>query len=129
MITTGSPAASLLATCGNEPIDLAPPFGGRQGTRLKMSPADFATSFTFSIALLVRLFCCDGFCCARLAGSTAATLPVPVVGCSDGLAASTLLAASVLAVPDIAACWAVCWLFWAICACTHETDAGVSNAR
>jgi hypothetical protein len=56
MITTGSPAASLLATCGNEPIDLAPPFGGKQGTRLKMSPADFATSFTRSIAVLVRLF-------------------------------------------------------------------------
>ena len=60
MITTGSPAASLLATCGSDPIDLAPPFGGRQGTRLKMSPADFATSFTLSIALPVRLFCCDG---------------------------------------------------------------------
>jgi hypothetical protein len=39
------------------------------GHRLKMSPADFATSLTFSIALVVRLFC-DG-----LAGSPAATLP------------------------------------------------------
>src|SRR6266550_2741695 len=125
MITTGSPAASLLATCGNEPIDLGAPFGGRQGTRLKMSVADFATSFTLSIALPVRLFCC-----AELDGSTAATLPVlpaPVVGCSDGLAASGLLAASVLVLPDRAACWADCWLFWATCACTH--NAGINSAR
>ena len=39
MITTGLPAASLAATCGSDPIDLTPPFGGRQGTRLKMSLA------------------------------------------------------------------------------------------
>ena len=57
-ITTGSPAASSLATRGSDTIFLAPPFGGRQGTRLKMSPADFATSLTFSIALEVTLFCC-----------------------------------------------------------------------
>jgi hypothetical protein len=43
-----------------------------------MSPADFATSLTFSIALAVRLFCCAG-----LAWSTAATLPAPVV-CDAG---------------------------------------------
>ena len=60
MITTGSPEASLPATCGSDPIDLAPPFGGRHGTRLKMSPADFATCFTLSIALAVKLFGCDG---------------------------------------------------------------------
>ena len=69
MIITGWPAASLLATCGSEPIDLAPPFGGRQGTRLKMSAADFATSFTLSIALPVMLFCCG-----RTDGSAAAAL-------------------------------------------------------
>src|SRR5437660_12864738 len=76
MITTGSPAASLLATSGNEPIDLGPPFGGRQGTRLKMSLADFATSFTLSSALPGRLFCCAEFCGGGLAWSTAATLPL-----------------------------------------------------
>src|SRR5438309_11097767 len=107
MITTGWPAASLAATCGREPICLAPPFGGRQGTRLNMSVADFATSFTLSIALPVRLFCCAGLCCAELDGSTAATLPVlpaPVAGGSDGLAAAGLLAVSVLVLPDGAAC-------------------------
>ena len=60
MIITGSPEASFAATCGSDPIDLAPPFGGRHGTRLKMSPADFATSFTLSIALAARLFGCAG---------------------------------------------------------------------
>src|SRR5450432_2685730 len=66
MITTGSPDASLLATCGSDPIDLAPPFGGKHGTRLKISPADFATCFTFSIALAVRLFCCGGLALSDL---------------------------------------------------------------
>src|SRR5258705_11910798 len=84
MITTGWPEASLLATCGSEPIDLEPPFGGKQGTRLKMSPADFATSFTLSMVLPAMPFCCAGF-----AGSTAAILPSPF-----GLAASSLLAGS-----------------------------------
>ena len=32
--------ASLLATCGSEPSACTPPFGGRQGTRLKISLAD-----------------------------------------------------------------------------------------
>ena len=45
MMVTGWPAISLLATCGNDPIDFAPPFAGRQGTRLKMSEADLATCF------------------------------------------------------------------------------------
>ena len=63
-ITTGLPAASLPATCGSEPIDLEAPFGGRQGTRLKMSPADFATSFTLSIALPVMPFCAAGLVAA-----------------------------------------------------------------
>src|SRR3982074_2353314 len=116
MITTGSPEASLLAPCGNDPIDLAPPFGGRQGTRLKMSPADFATSLTFSIAFVVRLFCCAG-----LAWSTAATLPAPVARDAGGLAVSDLvvsdLAVSDLAVSDLAlsvrvACWPA-WAVWA----------------
>jgi len=64
----------LPATCGSDPIDLALPFDGRHGTRLKMSLADFATSFTLSIALLVRLFCGA----ADFVGSTDATLPAPV---------------------------------------------------
>src|ERR1700758_3638173 len=71
MITTGVPAASLLATCGSEPMDLATPFGERQGTRLKISVADFATSLTLSIARPAMPFC------AGLAGSAVATLPVP----------------------------------------------------
>src|SRR5258708_14999847 len=108
MITTGSPAASLFATCGSDPIDLAPPFGGRHGTRLKMSPADFATCFTFSIALVARLFCGGGF-----ARSVEATLPVPVVCDASGLAVSDLafsdLALSGLAFSESA----VCWVAWA----------------
>ena len=60
MIITGSPAASLLATCGSEPIDFETPLGDRQGTRAKMSPADFATSLALSIALVGRPFCCAG---------------------------------------------------------------------
>src|SRR5437773_10146617 len=95
MITTGWPAASLAATCGSEPICLAPPFGGRQGTRLKMSPADFATSFTLSIALPVRLFCsvgCAGSCGGEPAWLVAATLPpvAPVAACGEVLALSGL---------------------------------------
>src|SRR4051812_15446511 len=123
MMTTGSPAASLPATRGSDPILWAPPFGGKHGTRLKMSVADFATSFTLSIVLPVRLFCADG-----LDRSTAATLPV-----AGGLAASDLsasglvvsdLAASDLAVPDsAAACWPGC-----CCASTGDTHAGVSSA-
>src|SRR2546423_1715678 len=60
LLPAGGPEASLPATCGSDPIDLGPPFGGRQGTRLKMSPADFATSFTVSIVLAAMLFCCEG---------------------------------------------------------------------
>ena len=112
MITTGSPAASLPATRGSDPIFLAPPFGGRQGTRLKISPADFATSLALSIALPVTLFCAAG-----LDGSAAATLPAPAAGGAGGLAASDL------AVSDDVACWAV----WVACACTGKTDAGVSS--
>src|SRR5258708_13739258 len=70
MISTGAPAASLVATRGSDPTDLATPFDPRQGTRLKISVADFATSFTLSIALLVMLLCAAG-----ADGSTAVTLP------------------------------------------------------
>src|SRR3978361_1368052 len=105
MISTGSPAASLLATCGSDPIVRALPLGGRQGTRAKMSLADFATSLTFSIALVVRLFCCAG-----LAWSTAATLPV--VWDAGNFAASDLeasgLAPSDLAWSDKVACCEDC---------------------
>src|SRR6202011_4314752 len=111
-ITTGSPEASLLATCGSDPIDLAPPFGGRHGTRLKMLLADFATSFTLSMALEVRLFCCDG-----LAWSTAATLPAPVA-CD--------LALSDLALSDSVFCWGA-WAAWAAWARAGRIDAGVSS--
>src|ERR1700731_777590 len=110
MISTGSPDASLPATCGSDPTGLTPPFGGRQGTRLKISPADFATSLTFSIALAVRLFCCDG-----LAGSTAATLPVPTVW--------DVAAGSGLALSASAACWAG----WAACARAGNIDPGASR--
>src|ERR1700683_1198876 len=93
MIVTGAPSASLLATCGSEPTDLTPPFGGRQGTRLKISPADFATSLTFSIALEVRLLGCRG-----LAWSTATALPVPTVCDPEAPKLSDL------AMPDSVAC-------------------------
>src|ERR1700749_3132816 len=56
MITTGWPAISLFATCGNEPSDCTPPFGGRHGTREKISLADLATCFTVSIAFAVSVF-------------------------------------------------------------------------
>src|SRR5581483_1488793 len=87
MITTGSPAASLCATRGNDPTERGAPFGGKQGTRLKISPADFATCLTFSTALSVRLFCCGW------------------VALTDGLPPSCLV--SGLAVSAIAACCAV----------------------
>src|SRR5580700_1649517 len=129
MIFTGSPAASLPATCGSDPTGLAPPFGGRHGTRLKISLADFATCFTFSIALSVRLFCC-------VVRSTAATLPASVAG-EAGLAPSDLLlsdlllsdlAASDLAVSDLAlsdnaACWAACARAGAITTGANSTSA------
>src|SRR5260370_21513392 len=117
MINTGSPEASFFATRGSDPIDLAPPFGGRHGTRLKMLLADFATSFTFSIALAARLFCCEG-----LAWSTAATLPAPVapVVCDAGGLTLSDLAASGLAGSDRVACWAA----WAR---AGKIDAGVSS--
>src|ERR1700737_1661337 len=85
MITTGWPAASLLATCGSDPNGWTPPFGGRQGTRLKMSLADFATCLTLSTAFAVKPFCSAG-----LAGAAGA-VPVVAEGCtavvlvSDGL--------------------------------------------
>src|SRR5882672_4743572 len=108
-ITTGWPAASLPATCGSDPIDFAPPFGGRHGTRPRMSVADFATSFTLLIALLVMLLGADG-----LDGSTAATLPAPVVDACG-------FAVSVLALSESVACCAVC-------ACTGRTHGGISSA-
>src|ERR1700691_5077301 len=112
MIVTGAPSASLLATCGSEPIDLVPPFGGRHGTRLKMSPADCATSLTFSIALAVRLLLgCCGF-----VWSTATALPVPTVCDADALKLSDL------APPDSAACWRA----WA---CATGISAGVNSTN
>src|SRR5271167_892638 len=116
MIKTGSPAASLPATCGSDPIDLGAPFGGRHGTRLKMSLADFATCLTFSIALSVRLFGC-----AEAAGgiwlglSTGAALPGSAFSATGaaGFALSDLsnlslsdLTPSDLLLSETAACWA-----------------------
>src|ERR1700741_5447182 len=105
MIVTGWPAISLFATCGKEPTALAPPFGGRHGTREKMSEADFATSFTLSIARVAALFC------AGLAWS--GELAAPRVGASG-------FAASCLDVSFNAACWPVS-------ARAQSTDAGVSS--
>src|SRR5271169_5922579 len=131
MISTGSPAASLPATCGSDPIDLGAPFGGRHGTRLKMSLADLATCFIFSIALSVRLV--GG---GELVWSTAATLP-----CSDFSAAGVTLsdfapsdlavsdlAASDLALSDNAACWAACARTGAIAAGVSSTSAATAGA-
>src|SRR6185312_16562674 len=92
-MTTGSPATSRLATCGNDPIVLLAPFGGWHGTRLKMSLADLATSFTLSIALPVM---------PLAAGLTAAV----AAAFSTGGFCSFLLAA--LALSDSAACGATC---------------------
>src|SRR6201991_710998 len=97
-MTTGCPDASLVATCANDPIDRAPRFGGRHGTRLKMSPADFATCWTFSISLVARLFGCAGSACSAAAGRR---LPVPVV-CGS---VACLFRPSDLAPSDSVACW------------------------
>ena len=116
-ITTGSPATSLLATRGSDPIDLEAPFGGRQGTRLKMSPADFATSFTLSIALPVMPFCAAGLA-AIVAAAAGAAL-------SAGGFCSVLF--SDLALSDSAACWAVCC--GAVWARSGDTETGINSAR
>src|SRR3954453_18284755 len=81
MIPPALPPPPLAATCGNEPIVLAPPFGARHGTRLRISPAVFATSLTLSIALPARPFCTDEF-----AGSTEATPVVAALALSEGAA-------------------------------------------
>src|SRR5882757_4518613 len=118
MITTDSPEASLFATRGSDPTVRAPPFGGRHGTRLKMSPADFATSLTFSIALVVRLFCCAGW-----EWSTAATLPPVAPGvCDAGDFEASAFEVSDLALSDSVACCEVS-------ACAGRVDAGVSNTN
>ena len=112
-MTTGLPAASLPATCGSDPIDRATPFGDRQGTRLKMSPADLATSFTLSIALPVMPF--------GAAGLTAATGPACGGAASAEGFVSVLL--SVLALSDSAACCGAVW------ARSGDNGAGISSAR
>src|SRR3954471_4979818 len=48
-MVTGLRAASLPATCDSAPSAFMPPLGWRHGTRLKMSVAVLATSFTRSI--------------------------------------------------------------------------------
>src|SRR5215207_3691842 len=117
MITTGWPATILPATCGSDPIDLEAPFGGRHGTRLKISPADFAASLTLSIALPVMPF--------GAAGLTAAD----GAACGGALSAGGCFSAlfSVLALSDSAACCAVCC--GAVWACSGDTEAGIKSAR
>src|ERR1700722_441383 len=117
MIMTGSPAASLLATCGSDPTGLTSPFGGRHGTRLKILAAVVATSFTLSIALPVRLFGCAGF-----AWSTAATLPAPAGATVAGDAGA-------FASSDRALSGGVCWAAWAVCAPAGTADAGVNSTN
>src|SRR3954447_13423004 len=109
MMTTGWPAISLAATCGSEPVTLWPPFGGRHGTREKMSEADFATSLTLSMARAAALFCAGLACSAALA---------PVVGASGVLVPSCLAVSFPLS--DKAARWPTC-------ACAQGTDTGVSS--
>src|ERR1700719_1228654 len=103
MITTGPPAASLCATCGSDPTDRGAPLGGRHGTRLKISPADFATCLTLSIALSVRLLGCAWPAGGAWLGlSAGAALP-----CSAFSATGTAgFAPSDLALSENAACWA-----------------------
>ena len=113
-IRTGAPEASSLATRGNDTIFLAPPFGGRQGTRLKISPADFATSLTFSIALEVTLFCCG------LAASTATTL-APAAGGAGGFAASDLALSERVA-------WVPCARAGSSCAGVSKTSAAIAGS-
>ena len=107
----------MLATRGSDPIDLEAPFGGRQGTRLKMSPADLATSFTLSIALPVMPFCAVG-----LAAAVGAA-------CGGALSAEGFFSVlfSVLAWSDSAACCAVCC--GAVWARSGDTEAGINSAR
>ena len=82
-----------------------------------MSPADFATSFTLSIALPVMPFCAAGLAAA--------------VGAACGGVLSAEGFCSVLfpdlALSDSAACWAVCC--GAAWACSESTEAGINNAR
>src|SRR2546428_6853460 len=101
MITTGCPATSLLATCGSDPIDLELPFGGRQGTRLKMSPADLATSFTLSIALPVMPFWAGG-----LAAAVGAACGGPLS--AEGFFSVLVSVLAVFALSDSPACFPVC---------------------
>src|SRR6185312_12508388 len=74
-MTTGLLAASLAATCGSDPTDCETPFGGRQGTRLKMSRARAAIAATLSIALPDRL-CVGVPDCVVATEETGAVLPV-----------------------------------------------------
>src|SRR5207245_9869290 len=117
MTTPAGPATSLLATRGSDPIDLGAPFGGRQGTRLKMSPADLATSFTLSIALPVMPFWAGG-----LAAAVGAA-------CGGALSAEGFFSVmfSVLALSDSAACCALCC--GAVCASSGDTEAGINRTR
>src|SRR3954454_19237120 len=99
---TGWPGTGLPATCGSEPIAFAPPFGDRQGTRLKMSPADFATCFTLSMARAVM---------PRWAGDVAATVVW------DGEAEAGLA--------DCCGAGVAC----AAGSCARDCDTGVSNSN
>src|ERR1700719_2917482 len=114
MITTGPPAASLCATCGSDPTDRGAPLGGRHGTRLKISPADFATCLTLSIALSVRLLGCAWPAGGAWLGlSAGAALPCSAFSATGtaGFAPSDLALSEDFVLSDLplsenAACWA-----------------------
>jgi hypothetical protein len=93
-----------------------------------MSPADFATSFTLSIARPVRLFCCAGFCGGGLARSVAATVPTvgAVVVCGGAALAVSDLAASALTLSESVACCAICACAIGV-SVTHAATAATAN--
>ena len=108
MITTGWPAISLFATCGSEPSDCAPPLGGMQGTREKMSLADFATCFTVSIAFAVSVFGGDGSLVALFVDAGA----WPVAAGDDGadcVCGEVCVCAACIGAVTFSAAWTVTW--------------------
>src|SRR5262249_24025435 len=117
MITTGCPTISLFATCGSEPSACTPPFGGRQGTREKISLADLATCFTLSIAFAVSVFG------GGKEGSLVALL-VDAGACEDdgGVCGTASVCAVCVGAPTFSAAWTV------TCACAGTAATDPSSA-